>query len=266
MPERYHARVLPTRGSLDSMSFERDDRHRPEKAALALFSMLIDTPAPRIFLLSPAHCGGKRAQLLLGGGGRFALARRLQEGGTIPLAEAFTFLSGLYFRGKLAYARRFARPPAGVLGVQVITTNRGLLPADAPVTAEELRAFAADQIHPLDPRYREPFIRDLVAIDRVASLGTAPPEIVLLGSVATGKYVDVLLDAVGARLLFPTAFVGRGDMSRGALLLRASRADEELAYAPLATAVRRGTRPKKVRPDHAGNDATARATAPALDG
>ena len=228
--------------------------------------MPIDAPPPRIFLLSPAHCGGKRAQLLLRGGGRFALALQLQQGGTIPLDEAFTFLSGLYFRGKLAYARRFARPPAGVLGVQVITTNRGLLPADTPVTAEELLAFAAEQIHPLDPRYREPFLRDLIAIDRVASLGTGLPEVVLLGSVATGKYVDVLLDVVGGRLLFPADFVGRGDMSRGALLLRAARAEEELAYAPVATAVRRGKRPRKMGPDHAGDDTTPLRTAPALEG
>jgi hypothetical protein len=228
--------------------------------------MPTETPPPRIFLLSPAHCGGKRAQLLLGGGGRFALALQLQQGGTIPLDEAFTFLSGLYFRGKLAYARRFARPPAGVLGVQVITTNRGLLPADTPVTAEELQAFAAEQIHPLDPRYREPFLRDLIAIDRVASLGTGLPEVVLLGSVATGKYVDVLLDVVGGRLLFPADFVGRGDMSRGALLLRAARAEEELAYAPVATAARRGKRPRKMGPDHAGDDTTPLRTAPALEG
>jgi hypothetical protein len=247
------------------MPVQRDDRHRPEKPALALFSMPNDAPPPRIFLLSPAHCGGKRAELLLGGGGRFALARQLQEGGTIPLDEAFTFLSGLYFRGKLAYARRFAQPPAGVLGVQVITTNRGLLSADTPVTAEELRAFAAGAIHPLDPRYREPFLRDLTAMERVASLGTAPPEIVLLGSVATGKYVDVLLDVLGGRLLFPTDFVGRGDMSRGALLLRAARADEELAYAPVATAVRRGKRPRKMEADYAGDDTTTRPAAPALE-
>ena len=227
--------------------------------------MPIDAPPPRIFLLSPAHCGGKRAQLLLGGGGRFALARQLQEGGTIPLDEAFTFLSGLYFRGKLAYARRFAQPPAGVLGVQVITTNRGLLSADTPVTAEELRAFAAEAIHPLDPRYREPLLRDLTALERVSSLATAPPEVVLLGSVATGKYVDVLLDVLGGRLLFPMDFVGRGDMSRGALLLRAARAEEELAYAPVATAVRRGKRPKKMKVDHAGDDTTTRPVAPALE-
>ena len=254
------------RPGADSIPNQRDDRHRPEKPGPALFSMPIEAPAPRIFLLSPAHCGGKRAKLLLGGGGRFALARQLQEGGAIPLDEAFTFLSGLYFRGKLAYARRFARPAAGVLGVQVITTNRGLLSAEKPVTAEELQVFASEVIHPLDPRYREPFIRDLMAIDRVASLGTALPEVVLLGSVATGKYVDVLLDVVGERLLFPTDFVGRGDMSRGALLLRAARAEEELAYAPVATAVRRGKRPKQLGLDHAGDDTTTRPVAPAVEG
>lgn len=221
---------------------------------------------PRIFLLSPAHCGGTRAGLLLGGRGRFALAGQLQSGGTVSLAEAFTFLSGLYFRGKLAYARQFARPPEGVLGVQVITTNRGLLPADTPVTAEELRGFSAAEIRPQDPDFREPFQRDLKTIDRVASLGGALPEIVLLGSIATGKYVDVLLDAVGGRLLFPTDFVGRGDMSRGALLLRAARANMELAYAAVATAVRRGKRPKKVELTHADDDTRKRPGAPARDG
>jgi hypothetical protein len=228
--------------------------------------MPAETPPSRIFLLSPAHCGGKRAELLLGGRGRFALARRLEEGGTVTLGDAFSFLSGLYFRGKLAYAGRFARPPANVPGVQVITTNRGLLAPDTPVMAEELRTFAAGEIHPLDPRYREPFLRDLIATDRVASRGAALPEVVLLGSVATSKYVDVLLDVVGERLLFPMDFVGRGDMSRGALLLRAARAGQELDYAPVATAVRRGKRPRKMEPIHADDDTTSRSAAPALDG
>ena len=218
--------------------------------------MSADTAATRIFLLSPAHSAGKRADLLLGGTGRFALAQRLRDGGTIPLAEAFSFLSGLYFRGKLTYARRFARPPAGVLGVQIITSNRGLLPADTPMTADDLRAFAATEIRPGEPRYREPLQRDLVAIGDSVIVEDGPPEIVLLGSVATGKYVDVLLDVVGERLLFPTDFVGRGDMSRGALLLRAARAEQELAYAPVATAVRRGPRPRKTRPSH-GDDGGA---------
>ena len=228
--------------------------------------MTEDTSPPRIFLLSPAHCGGKRAELLLGGRGRFDLALRLEDGGTISLEEAFSFLSGLYFRGKLTYARRFARPPAGVLGVQVITTNRGLLAGETPVTLEDLRAFATTNVLPLDPRYREPFERDVQAIDRAASLGTALPEVVLLGSIATGKYVDVLLDLLGPRLLFPADFVGRGDMSRGALLLRAARSGQELTYAPVATNARRGKRPRTSQPDHADDGATIRPTAPAFDG
>ena len=210
------------------------------------WNMPSDAAATRIFLLSPAHSGGKRAELLLGGCGRFPLAARLRAGETVTLAEAFSFLSGLYFRGKLTYAQRFARPPAGVLGVQVITSNRGLLPADTPLTAAELRAFAETAIRPDEPRYREPLQRDLAVIAGSAPVDAAPPAVVLLGSVATGKYVDVLLDIVGERLLFPAEFVGRGDMSRGTLLLRAVRAGQELEYQSIATAARRGQRPRRM--------------------
>jgi hypothetical protein len=202
----------------------------------------------RIFLLSPAHLGGKRADLLLSGRGAFPLAERLRNGETATLAEAFTFLSGLYFRGKVTYARQFARPPLGVPGVQVITSNRGLLPADTPMTAEALRAFAATEIRADEPGYHGPLRRDLAALDEAAAAGGPRAELVLLGSVATGKYVDVLLDVVGERLLFPTEFVGRGDMSRGALLLRAARAKQELAYASVASAIRHGPRARKVGP------------------
>jgi hypothetical protein len=150
----------------------------------------------------------------------------------VALGEAFSFLSGLYFRGKLAYARQFARPPAGIAGAQVITTNRGLLDADTPVGVEELRAFGGVDIRPDERRYRAPLERDL------KQLATTPGlELVLLGSVATGKYVDVLLDVVGERLLFPSDFAGRGDMSRGALLLRSAREGRELSYEPVAGAL-----------------------------
>jgi hypothetical protein len=201
----------------------------------------------RIFLLSPAHLGGKRADLLLGGRGRFALAERLGAGGTATLGEAFSFLSGLYFRGKLAYARRFARAPAGAEGVYVITSNRGLVPAEAPMTAADLRALAGTEIRADDPEYREPLHRTLASIDPEPSV----TEIVLLGSIATGKYVDVLLDRLGGRLLFPGDFVGRGDMSRGALLLRAAREGRELEYRPVGAARRRGPRPPPSSPRHA---------------
>ena len=207
---------------------------------------------PRVFLLSPAHSGGKRAELLLRAEAGFPLAERLRGADGATLGEAFSFLSGLYFRGKLAYARQFARPPAGLAGALVITTNRGLLAADTPVGVEELRAFGGVDIRADEQRYRAPLERDL------ARLGVVPGlELVLLGSVATGKYVDVLLDVVGERLLFPTEFVGRGDMSRGALLLRAARERTELAYEPVATAVRRGARRGKAGPADGDRDATS---------
>ena len=192
----------------------------------------------RIFLLSPAHCGGKRASFLLNERATFPLAQRLRSAG-VTLGEAFSFLSGLYFRGKLTYADRFARPPAGTTGVQIITTDRGLVAADTAIRVEDLRAFGTVDIRPDHPRYRTPLLRD------ASRLGT-DVEAVLLGSVATGKYVDVLLEVIGDRLLFPTDFVGRGDMSRGALLLRAARDGRELAYEPVAGAVRRGRRAAKV--------------------
>ncbi|HEV7365089.1 MAG TPA: hypothetical protein VGN76_04535 [Gemmatimonadales bacterium] len=194
--------------------------------------------ASRIFLLSPAHCGGKRAALLLNPRAAFPLAQRLRSAG-VTLGEAFSFLSGLYFRGKLTYSNRFARPPAESVGVQIITTDRGLVAADTAIGVRDLHAFGSVDIRADHPRYRTPLLRD------ASRLGTGT-EIVLLGSVATGKYVDVLLEVIGDRLLFPTEFVGRGDMSRGALLLRAAREGRELAYEPVAGAVRRGPRARKV--------------------
>jgi hypothetical protein len=197
------------------------------------------TPPSRIFLLSPAHCGGKRAGLLLSERAAFDLAVRLRSPGGVTLGEAFSFVSGLYFRGKLAYAVRFARAPAGLAGAQVITTNRGLLPAETPVGLRDLRDFGAIDIRTDDPRYRAPVDRD------VARLAAEPGlEIVLLGSVATGKYVDVLLEALGDRLVFPVDFLGRGDMSRGSLLLRAVREGREFQYAPVASIVCR-TAPRR---------------------
>jgi hypothetical protein len=72
---------------------------------------------------------------------------------------------------------------------------------------------------------------------------------VLLGSIATGKYVEPLLECFGERLLFPEDFIGRGDMSRGGLLLRAVANDSQLTYRPIAAATTlKGTRPAKLLP------------------
>ena len=196
--------------------------------------------ARRIFLLSPAHCGGRRAAILLNEAASFPLAQRLRSAG-ITLGEAFSFLSGLYFRGKLTYAGRFAHPPEGYPGVQIITTDRGLLTPGTAISARELREFGTVDIRSDRVEYRTPLQRDLARLEREPDL-----EIVLLGSVATGKYVDVLLEVMGERLLFPVDFVGRGDMSRGALLLRAAEVGRELVYGPVAGSVRHGPRPPRL--------------------
>jgi hypothetical protein len=200
----------------------------------------------RVFLLSPARCDGKRAQVVLRDAASFPLAMRLRSEEGAPLGEVFSFLSGLYFRGKLAYANRFGVGPAGLPAAWVITTNRGLVTPPTPVTVDDLRQFGCTDIHESDDAYRGPLLRDARTI---ASQLREDAEVVLLGSVATGKYVDVLLDAFGDRLRFPADFAGRGDMSRGGLMLRRVESGEELMYVPIAGgAARRGKRPPKLGP------------------
>ena len=176
---------------------------------------------------------------------QFPLARRLRGPDLPTLGEVFTFLSGLYFRGKLAYAKAFAGADAGASAVLVITPNRGLLPADLPVGLPDLQAFAEVDIDEDDPRYRKPLERDVRNLVRHLP---AEANVVLLGSVATAKYVDILLETFGERLLFPAEFVGRGDMSRGGLLLRCAVDRRELEYIPVKGAVRKGKRPPKLEP------------------
>src|SRR5436190_3762774 len=105
----------------------------------------------RIFLLSPARADGERAQMLMTGGG--VLGGRLRRGEAIPIGEIFTFLSGLYFRGKLAYARKFASPPRGLAGSYVITTNCGLIPPQTKLTMADLQALSKNQIDLTDKHY-----------------------------------------------------------------------------------------------------------------
>jgi hypothetical protein len=198
----------------------------------------------RVFLLSPAHCGGERARLVLRPQARFELARRLRTPEGVALGEVFSFMSGLYFRGKLAYGRAFARPPVGLDGVLVITPCQGLVSPAVPVGLPVLRRYGAVDIDPADGRYRRPLMRDARAL--AAALDGS--EVVLLGSVASGKYVEPLTEVFGERLLFPAEFAGRGDMSRGGLLLRCVADGRELDYVPLLEGRRRGPRPARLSP------------------
>jgi hypothetical protein len=196
----------------------------------------------RIFLLSPANAGGIRAKMIMSENAKFILARRLRNDG-LPIGELFSFISGLYFRGKLAYAQAFASPPPGLPGVLVITAGRGLVTPETLVTHEQLLEIAGVPVEAADPRYREPLDRDAGELFRRAG---EKCEVILLGSIATSKYVEPLLNIFEQRLLFPSTFVGRGDMSRGGLMLRSVREAVELVYEPVCSAIRHGTRPAKL--------------------
>jgi hypothetical protein len=204
----------------------------------------------RIFILSPANCNGRRAKQALSPNATFALAQALRSDDGAPLGEFFTFISGLYFRGKLTYARRFALPPDAAnpivgCGIHVITPNAGLRSPDTPITHAAVRAFAGGDIDVDNRNYRRP----LESSARVLAGEIGEDcDVVLLGSVASPKYVDILTAIFGDRLLFPIEFVGRGDMSRGGLLLRHASAGEELAYVPIHGATLHGVRPPKLPP------------------
>ncbi len=213
----------------------------------------------RLFLLSPASCSGRRASLLCAST-RVPLAEDLRTPGGAPIGEVFSFISQLYFRGKLAYARAFAKPPDAVErrgssvegentvaalydGVFVITTSRGLMVPDERVTLDVLREFASIDLRPANDAYTRPLESGARSIaERIGP----EDEVVLLGSIATDKYVEVLLKVFGDRLRFPREFVGRGDMSRGGLMLRCVREGRELEYEPLVGATRHGARPPKL--------------------
>jgi len=180
--------------------------------------------------------------MLMRGEARFDLAQRLREGQT-TIGEVYAFISGLYFRGKLAYSLAFAAAPEGVPPAVVIVPGAGLVPLDTRIGVEQLLAISRVPIHQRNDDYLGPLVRDAALLDRHAG---AQCRYVLLGSIATEKYTRPLLDIFGARLLFPETFVGRGDMSRGGLMLRAARSSDELSYVPVENAVRHGARPPKL--------------------
>jgi hypothetical protein len=197
----------------------------------------------RIFLLSPASCGGKRAALLFNERAEFDIAKRVRGDDGAPIGEVFSFLSGLYFRGKLTYSRIFQNPPPRrATGVHIITPTDGLLAPEVHVTLRDLERFATIPIEAEESRYRMPVERDA---ERLAGKIGPKCEVVLLGSVATGKYVDVLEPIFGERLLFPKEFVGHGDMARGGLLLQRATSGVELTYIPVSNPSRLGIRATK---------------------
>src|SRR5688500_7491740 len=153
------------------------------------------------------------------------------------------WLSALYFRGKLLYAARFGDTPGGLPADLVMAPGLGLRPGNCALSAADLRAMGTVDIE--TTAFVQPLRRDA---EQVAELYGPDTRVILLGSIATGKYVGTLLEVFGERLLFPETFVGRGDMSRGGLMLRAARSGEELTYVSIAGAIRRGARPPRLPP------------------
>jgi hypothetical protein len=179
----------------------------------------------RVFLLSPANASGIKGQRLLGGASNCELAVRLREGGA-SLGEVYRFISSLYFRGKLEYSLRFQNPPEGIAGVQVITGS-GLMLPEAVITLKQLQEISAIPIDPKNSDYRLPLQRDLKRLREIAG---SDVDVILLGSVATDKYIAPVQAVFGERLLFPGEFLGLGDMSRGSILLRSCARGSELEY------------------------------------
>ncbi|HSP32968.1 MAG TPA: hypothetical protein VLU46_01475 [Thermoanaerobaculia bacterium] len=180
----------------------------------------------KVFLLSPANLNGPRAKQFTSPRAKFDAAQMYQSAEGVPIGIAFAFMSSLYFRGKIAYAMQFG----GVEGTRIITPGFGLVPPDWRLTQERMKLMSKVEVDVTVHKYRKPLERDANHLAK-----SLPPDaqVVLLGSVASGKYVDILWPAFGDRLVFPAMFAGLGDMSRGGLLLRAARASKELEYTSL---------------------------------
>lgn len=157
---------------------------------------------------------------------RFETAQRFQSEEGVPIAEAFAFMSALYFRGKIAYARHFGAPERTF----VIAPGFGLVPPDWALTADRMQKLRRTGVDVNNRTYASTLRR---AATEVAATLDAECNVVLLGSVATGKYVDILRPVFASRLRFPAVFAGLGDMSRGGLMLRAVRENRELEYVTL---------------------------------
>jgi hypothetical protein len=198
----------------------------------------------RVFLLSPAKAGGKRHSLLVREQASFDLAIRLRQG-TATIGDVYSFMSGLYFRGKMAYAEAFGNAPDGLPPAVIIVPGRGLITPETIVNMDDLRAIAEVPVDEDNPVYREALLKAARLLDqRFDRQRTC--EYVLLGSVASTKYTGPLVEVFGERLLFPADFVGRGDMSRGGLMLRCAAAKTELLCVPVQGARLRGSRPAKL--------------------
>src|SRR5207253_9967168 len=153
-----------SRSATESMS----DRELPSESA-----------SRRIFLLSPANIAGIRGGRLMCDSAESELSSRLRGPGA-PLGEVFSFISALYFRGRLAYATRFAQAPPAVDRAFVITACGGLITPETMVTRERLRDISTNSIDLMNQLDRRLFDRDSRSLSHLVR---SDCQRVLLGSV-----------------------------------------------------------------------------------
>jgi hypothetical protein len=205
----------------------------------------LPAPPSRIFLLSPAKAGGRRYSILTSDKASFELALKFRAG-SATLGEIYSFISGLYFRGKIAYAAAFGAVLGQSSNALVIVPGLGLLPPETVFSSEQLRATAQIEVDEDNPIHHDALLAAAGSLDRATGHQCS---FVLLGSVASAKYTTALLKVLDHRLLFPAEFVGRGDMSRGGIMLRSAASGEELTYIPVTGAQLRGPRPARLNPE-----------------
>ena len=82
----------------------------------------------------------------------------------------------------------------------MITPNRGLLAPSVRMTLDDLARLAKTDIDPCAEEFRKPLQQDAKALAEALGPRGQP---VLLGSIATPKYVDVLLVSLSAGASFP---------------------------------------------------------------
>ena len=175
--------------------------------------------ADKIGRVTPLACSFSRRRTAAGGvrnrcsrRRRRFLSPRVFASDGVPIGELFAHMSGLYFRGKITYARKFGR-------AFVITPDQGLMPAETTITSQVLIRFADAEIDLGNPGYRTPLEQTARALDEAAG---ADAQFVLLGSIASDKYVQVLSAIFGQRLVFPADVrrAGRHEPRRGAAARR----------------------------------------------
>ena len=194
--------------------------------------------AERIFLLSPANIGGIRGSGLMSGLMRSDLATRLQTKGA-PLGEIFSFVSGLYFRGKLAYSQKFAKVTDGVRPVYVITASAGLIPYETVVTLDRLLEICRVAKERLNPNSRRILLglgeyEAAIPVDDFYARCAAPID-------RTIEVVDSLITKVGGLETLSCIYIVGGGSEfppvARALRTRFGRRVRKSSYAHAATAI-----------------------------